>query len=551
MDALSETTVQCSNTSSDDLVPALLPTNPNKNLLWDSFLERDYEGAARAAAKILKDSWALDAIHVAGLSLCGLDRLDEGFEWLCASLSLASPKPDWYANAAIAMMDKKDFIRAMLFVQNGIKDYPDDIRLSYMRGLCMCHAQAWQQAIEFLDLTIALDPSFYHSYVSKGFCLHMLGKYDEAVECYKTVKQEEATPGDYEETINNWACVLLEQGKPRESLDLLNKFYPDSERPGTKYNKSFIYMGLGDWPYGWKLYQERQTVQVKGDQGIPSVEHPLAKSLNDIKGKDLFLFHEQGLGDTLQFVRYAKLLAPMAKTLTIAVPKALHRIMEHFDLETPFTVVSDGKRDEPLFSKCEIAMPMLDAPAFLETTVDTIPTFIPYFKIPQKEINRHQLPDRADLPRIGLVWAGASRPDNIRANSIDKRRSIPFELMDPILQHNDRFDFVSLQMTDHRVDDNRLHQPIRDGFDILDTAAIMMQLDLIITIDSSMAHLAGAINKPVWMMTRYDQCWRWFWDGREDTPWYPTMRLFQQKSHGAWPEVIGRVVDSLKDKYRF
>lgn len=525
-----------------------ITANPNKSMLWDPFLEKDYEGAAKAAAKILKDCWALDAIHVAGLSLCGLDRMEEGFDWLCASLSLAAAKPDWYANAAIAMMDKKDYIRAMLFVQNGIKDFPDDIRLSYMRGLCMCHAQGWQQAIEFLDDTIRVDSTFYHSYVSKGFCLHMLGRYDEAVECYKLVKQEDATEGDFEETINNWACVLLEQGKPKESLDLLNKYYPDSKRPGTIYNKSFIYMGLGDWPKGWHMYRQRQTVQVKGDQGVPLVEHPLAKDLEDIKGKDLFLFHEQGLGDTLQFVRYAKILYPMVKSMTIAVPKPLHRIMEHFDLPEPFTVVSDGEKEQDLFSHCEVAMPMLDAPSMLETNVNNIPNFVPYFKVPQTMIDKHQLMDTCK-PLVGLVWAGASRPDNIRANSIDKRRSIPFDVIDPILQLHHQFQFISLQLPDHRVDDDRLIQPLRDGYDILDTAAVISQLDLVITIDSSLAHLAGAINKPVWMLTRYDQCWRWFWDGRTTTPWYPTMELFQQKSHGAWTEVIERVVQQLKQRH--
>jgi len=523
---------------------SLTPTDYRalKEAMWEAFVERDFEEAARSAASILQSSFALDAIHVAGLSLTSLGRLDEGVDWMCASLSLAAAKADWFANAAIACIEKKDFVHAMLFVQNGHKEFPEDIRLSYMRGLVMCHAQQWDQAIAFLDETLQLDPTFYHSRMSRGFCLHMLGRYDEAIECYQAI--ENAGPVDHEEVINNWACVLLEQAKPLEALALLDTHYPNSKRPGTLYNRSFIYLGMGWWPEAWHRYRTRATIQGIGDQGVPTVSQPIARDLDDIRGRELFLYHEQGLGDSLQFVRYARLLQPYVHRLCIAVPKQLHRLVENLVLDEPFDVVSDAEADKYIFESCDIAIPMLDAPALLDTTVETIPARIPYFSIPDEIISQRLLPDGCN-PKVGLCWAGASRLDNMRAASIDKRRSIPFELMRPILDVP-LLDFVSLQLPDHRVEWSRLLQPLQDGFDLLDTAGVIAQLDLVITIDSAIAHLAGALGKPVWMFSRFDGCWRWLWDGRTDTPWYPTLRIYQQKAHGTWPGVISRVVEDLK-----
>jgi len=540
-----------------------------KEKAWDAFFGKDYEECAKLSARILQDSFALDAIHLAGLSLTALDRNDEGFNWLCASLSLADANAEWYGNAAIACLEKKDYVHAMVFLEQGIKDHPKEVRLHYMRGLCMCHTQTWDNGIRMLDETLALDPTFYHANMSKGFCLHMLGRYDEAIECYRAV-YEVATGADREEAINNHACVLLENSQPHESLALLEGEYPNSTKHGTVYNKSFLYLGMGDWPKAWDMYRLRATVQINGDQGVPVVDQPTAKTFDEIKGKSLFLFHEQGLGDTLQFIRYAQLLQPHVSELIIGVPKALKRIAETLVLERPFTVVSDSNLDKPVFTRCDVALPMLDAPAILQTTTDTIPNGVPYFNIPDAAISANRLPDTCK-PLVGLCWAGASRPENIRAHNIDKRRSVPFAMLEPILVQSDRLQFVSLQLPDHKVDDPRLLQPLcadmdwrgvdihpdtvirnlAEKFDVLDTAAIIAQLDMVITIDSAVMHMAAAIGKPTWMLSRYDNCWRWFWPTDPDdplnwsSPWYPTLRMYRQKAHHTWPEVIERVAADL------
>ncbi len=147
---------------------------------------------------------------------------------------------------------------------------------------------------------------------------------------------------------------------------------------------------------------------------------------------------------------------------------------------------------------------------------------------------------KPELTKIGLCWAGDSRQHDVRAHHIDKRRSIPFEMMEPLLSLE--ANLVSLQMPSHWANDARIiHQPIQDDWDLLDTAALIAQLDLVISVDTSVAHLSAALGKPTWLLSRFDGCWRWFYDGRTTSPWYPSMRIWRQKEHHSWPEVLERV----------
>jgi hypothetical protein len=349
-----------------------------------------------------------------------------------------------------------------------------------------------------------------------------------------------------EEEINDRAYKLWQVGEFEAGFYTLEALV-ESKDPYTTFNRSIFHLGFGMWPKGWEMYRARQLVSpynvgkragtfFQRVQKGTNIEQCWAESIDDIIGKDLFFFHEQGLGDTIQFVRYAKQLCPLVNSLTIAVPPVLGRLFRA--LEGDFKVVTGENPN--LFSHCQVSTPMMDAPALLKTTVNTIPPPIPInIKV------HHELLGGKGRPRIGLVWKGAA-PLQLREDSIDNRRSMTFEQIRPLLSQN-QFQFVSLQMPDQSVVDDRLWQPILSNFDLLDTAGIISQLDLIITIDSSICHLAATIGKPVWMLSRFDQCWRWFWDGRTTSPWYPSLTIFQQKSPGDWSEVIERVAHSLRN----
>lgn len=513
--------------------------------LWDKFTSKEYNTVLALAGEHLRNTDALFYMHVSGLSLIGMGDMVRGMDWTCASLALTEASPDWYANGATACMEQEQYMQAILFLTNGLLVYPEDIKMTYMQGLCHVHVHEWGMAVNFFNRTLELDTSFYHAKLGIGFCYHMLGFYDKAIEQYESITQ--GSSEDMEAVYNNHACVLMELNRQEEALQFLNDKCPGSERPATLFNLSFLYLGLGVWPLGWQLYRYRETVAVTksklfaGGQPapVPKVDQPIARSLQELHGKHVILIHEQGFGDTIMFVRYAQMLEKIADRLTIGVPKPLERLIRNMELQKPFEVITDGGKIE-----CDIAVPMMDAPILFETVLDTIPNTGKYMNVPDDVMQKRMLLTNKRIMRIGLCWAGATRIDNIRANSIDRRRSIPFEMLNSLLCISD-VHFFSLQLSDHHKDHKYLIKVLSDDFDMLDTAAIIEQLDLVITIDSSIAHVAGALGKPVWLLSRFDGCWRWGWRNEQHTPWYSTMRIFRQPEHNSWPVVIEEVKDAL------
>jgi tetratricopeptide (TPR) repeat protein len=532
----------------------MLDFEKTKIAMWQHYADKEYNDALILADKLIGQSFALEAMHVAGLALVRNNQIENGFNWIWSSLSLCEAPIAWYVNAAHALMDpgprltvsrasrteRSDFQRALTILEDGAKRHPDSIWMHYLQGVSLCELQQWDRALAFFDHCIATDPTFHYAQMSKGFTCHMLGRFDEAIDLYSSITN--LNDAELEDVVNNRVSVMVALGQQREALSLSLKELPDSQRDTTLFNRSFAYLGLGHWLQGWECYRHRE---------IDPVEQPIAQTLDDLMGKKVFLFHEQGYGDSLMFLRYAKLLRPIVKHLTIGVPKALHRLVQHLNVPSPVTVVCSEEEDRVVVATCEIAVPMLDCPALFKTTLNTIPRDNPYFAIPQAIIDQHRLP-ATDKPRIGLVWAGAGRTDDIKAHAIDKRRSIPFALLNPMLDLHDQFQFVSLQLADQEVDDDRVLQPlVRHSGDFLDTAGILMQLDLLISIDSSVAHLAGALGRPVWMLSRFDGCWRWLWPEDEtdphyrNTPWYPNTRIFRQVAHNTWAAVIEDVIHAL------
>ena len=519
--------------------------------LWAKFTQKQYNAVLNVLADKIRNAQVLDDIHLTGLCLLGLGRIQEGMDWTCASLALSSPSVEWYTNGATACMEQEQYLHALLFLKNGLEAYPNDIKMTYMQGLCHVNIHEWAMGVASFEKALSMDSSFYPPKLGIGFCYHMLSMYDKALETYTTIIESSVLPPDSDDAEvvhNNYACVLMEQAKQQEALNYLIKNCPGTERPATLYNMAFLYMGLSVWPLGWELYKYRETIVVSKDRlfrgdpasSVPKVEQPLANSLHEIHDKHLLFFHEQGFGDSIQFMRFAKILEPIASKITLAVPKALYRLAQNMRLEKPFDVIFDNSDAVA----CDIALPMLDAPALFGLTRETIPDPGPYLRVPSDMRKQYWLGSTGEGLRVGICWAGAARVHNLRAHSIDRRRSIPFEDIEPLL-YIENVDFFSLQLSEHHKEHPHLSRILEDDFDMLDTAAFVSQMDLVITIDSVIAHLAGALGIPVWLLSRFDGCWRWFWEGEITTPWYSTMRIFRQPAHNTWPDVIAKVGKEL------
>lgn len=389
----------------------------------------------------------------------------------------------------------------------------------YELAKSLANQQVWSESMAVVERTLQCDPEMFDAVMLKGYLLQMQNQFEAAIAWYQQARSGKWTDFQQEILSLDEVGALILMGEPLKALALLEAKIGATTYEKSLYARGYLYVGSGDWPNGW-LYMRHRPTRVS--------ELPIALTIEELADKTLFLFHEQGYGDSLQFLRYAKVLRPLVKHLVIGVPSALKTLTERLDIDGTFEVVSDV--DAPAIAACDISLPMLDPPTLLRTTVDTIPP-------PAKFTGMIRTP-LLSVERIGLVWAGNSREHDPQANLIDQQRSMSFETMAPLLKIPG-YKFVSLMLG--AVDDDRLEQPLGDGATFLDTAQVICGLDLVVTIDSSVAHLAASLGVSVWLLSRKGGCWRWFWDDSTVSPWYPSMRIFRQKQFGEWGEVIRRV----------
>ncbi len=258
------------------------------------------------------------------------------------------------------------------------------------------------------------------------------------------------------------------------------------------------------------------------------------------RGRRVLLFAEQGLGDTLQFLRYVPMVADLAGEVGLEMPGPLRRLAVAVDERVRLADGTDG---------WDVAVPLLHLPWAFGTDRASIPASVPYLRAEPGAVAawRSRL---AGLPglKVGLVWAGEPRPEVPDAHRIDRRRSLPLAALAP-LGGVPGLSFVSLQKGAGAAQALPAGMVLHDWTDELgdfaDTAALMRALDLVISADTSPLHLAGGLGRKVWLLDRYDSCWRWMRE-RDDSPWYPTLRRFRQSAPGAWGDVVARVVEALK-----
>lgn len=348
--------------------------------------------------------------------------------------------------------------------------------------------------------------------------------------------------------LRNMASVIGLRGNIDTALRLVDEAISKHEAtPSAILMKAALLLKIGRWSEGWKCFEARlDTVDVKSGlcyffQGTPRwAGEPL-------NGKVLALVGEQGAGDRIQFVRYASVIKQMGGEVIVHCEPSLKRLFE--TVPGVARVYTGG---EPLARIYDYWISMLSVPNVLATTESSLPSTVPYV-FPDAEACRGWLERLGVWPgmRVGLVWAGNPALGGV-ASFIDSRRSFPLELYGPLLEL-DGVSWFSLQKgpQSRQLDDFSGARQIVDyseeWTDYADTAAFINALDLVITVDTSVAHLAGALGKPVWILSRFDACWRWL-EGRSDSPWYPTARIFTQQRQGEWNKVIDQVVSALQQR---
>lgn len=428
-------------------------------------------------------------------------------------------------------------------------------------------AEGWLRA------ALVLQPDEPTTLNNLGDALRQQDRFDEAVACY--VRATTLVP-DYAEAYDNWGSALFMSGQPeaalayhRRAITLKTDLAVARERLGlalvglnrheeglralrrglaldpdvakARLSEAWVLLALGRLALGWKALEARWIPRPDGPPVVDRHgDHPRWRGRGRLAGRSIVLHAEQGNGDTIQFVRYAPLLARRGARVIVEAQQSLVALLR--SLEGVDTVVPMDTDLPPFDLHC----PLMSLPLGCRTTLETIPAEVPYLSAPPERmaawgerLGAHPVGKR----RIGLAWSG--NPDHAQ----NRARSIPLGRLMPLLNRSDcefhvavtpvsPADRTTLQTLPHVIDHSAALR------DFADTAALLSHMDLVLSVDTSVAHLAGALARPIWVLLPFSAEWRWL-VGRADSPWYPTARLFRQAAPGDWDSVVRAVTGAL------
>ncbi|MEO0827419.1 MAG: TIGR03032 family protein [Cyanobacteria bacterium J06635_15] len=403
----------------------------------------------------------------------------------------------------------------------------------FEQGNAHAHQGQLAAAIEAYRACLALRPDFLPARYNLGVALGDLGQYTAAIAQLTQVLQAEARHGDAHKTL---AYLYGEQNQFTQALfhcEQAVHIHPNDAK--AHYNLGMACLRSGDFHRGWAECEWRWQTPEFTPFNCPQPQWD-GRPMPD---QTLLLHTEQGAGDVIQFIRYLPWVAARCGKLILICTPQLLPLFENMsgidELRTPGDIS---------LQSFDAYLSLMSLPYLAQTTLETIPNTVPYL---QADASRCPLPPASGHPRIGIVWGGSPTHGN------DRNRSTQLQDWLSVLQVPD-LEFYSLQKGD-RVQELAqlpLDLPVRNLDPVIqdygDTAAIVAQLDLVISVDTSVTHLVGALGKPCWTVLSYSADWRWLSD-RDDSPWYPTMRLFWQAQPGDWAGVFDRVATALRETF--
>ena len=469
-----------------------------------------------------------------GRALHDLGKLDEA----AASYRKAiAAKPDYaeaHNNLGNALQDLEKLDEAVASYRKALAIKPDFTVAHNNLGNALKEQEKLDEAVASYLQALAINPDFAEAHSNLGIALKELEKLDEAVASYRKAL---AIKPDLADAHYNLGNTLIELGRLDEavaSLDRALALKPDLA--DAHANIGMLQLLMGDFQNGWEHFTWRWRTK---DFLRPRDYREPFWDGGKLAGKTIFVYPEQGVGDVIQFSRYLPLLAAGGGRVLFEVPKALFRLYAGGGLAE--NLVKAGESPPPF----DCHAPLLDLPRHLKTTAETIPGCSSYLEAAGelKEEWANRLGPLTEF-RVGIAWAG----NPIHKN--DHNRSIEASLFRPLTEIPG-ISIYSLQVGRNgeaaRVFGEGAADLAPHLTDYAETAAAIGNLDLVVSVDTSVAHLAGVLGKPVWTLLAFMPDWRWLLE-RDDSPWYPTMRLFRQEKRGDWRRVIEDVGKALKDR---
>ena len=481
-----------------------------------------------------------------GLHLLGVVRHQQGFhaeavELITKAMAIKPGNADAYSDMGVALAALGRFDDAVVAYRQAIAIRPNFAPAHNNLGNALKNAGKLDEAVSAYRLAIAIKADFAAAHNNLGNALKNAGDFNDAIGAHRraiTIRP------DYAEAHSALGSALSASGRLDEAVAAYRQaitIRPDyAEAHG---GLSVCLLRMGDLRPGFEEYRWRWRVPKYAEE-MPAVSAPLWEG-ESLSGKSILVHCEQGLGDCLQFIRYVRSLSGMAAQVRVFAPQTLVSLFQSIpDIEVlTFAKTYDGA--------CDYHIPLMCLPRLFGTTLETVPADVPYLSPDSTKVERwsQRLSSYKGKIKVGLVWAGNPRihdPDN---NALDRRRSMTLDQFAPLagiadvqyfsLQKGKPSEQAQIPPTGMELADltSELH-------DFEDTGALVTNLDLVISVDTSVVHLAGALARPVWVLSRFDGCWRWL-EEREDSPWYPTARIFRQTAPGGWDDVIARVRNEL------
>jgi tetratricopeptide (TPR) repeat protein len=522
------------------------------------------------AAILAVDPARSDALHLAGLANFQQGRLPEALRLMAAALRADPGSADIHSNYGLALDSNKQPEDALASFDKAIVLKPDHVQALSNRAMTLAALGRTAEALDSWDAALAADPNHVEALHGRGNALLKLKRLDAALADFDRAL---ALRPNIVDVLNNRGGALAQLGRLDEAFEsygrafavdpslpeiLINKGHICADRhqfdealsyyaaaaavprlrPEAEFCASLVQLRLGQFAQGWRQYEWRWQQASWAPQRRNFVA-PLWLGQEALRGRTILLHAEQGFGDTLQFVRYAKRVAALGATVLLEVQPPLKSLLSGSE-----GIAQTFARGE-LLPRFDLHCPLMSLPLACGTALDTIPAEVSYVRAAADRVAhwRARLGEPRSL-RVGIVWAGSAVHKN------NHNRSIAFERFQSLLS-TPGIEFVSLQgelgateaaSLARHTDVVALGGELRD---FADTAAVVSLLDLVVSADTALVHLAGALGAPVWVLVPFSPDFRWLLQ-REDSPWYPTVRLFRQPRFGDWDSVLARVKKALE-----
>jgi hypothetical protein len=487
-------------------------------------------GKFKEGCKLLEKSLQLDpkqtmVFYNLGKAYQNQGQFNESIKAYKKVLDIEPNFTEAYNSLGVSLYSVGKFPEALEYFDHMITASPNDPTGYNGRGICLYALSQYEESLLSLNKALTINKNFPELFNNIGLTLHKLNKFNSAIEHFNQAIQ--INP-NYADAFSNRGLTLQAIKKTAEAKNDFDRCLEiDSKHSDAYWNKALIKIQLGEYEEGWELYEWRWKSFSK--KWARHYKEPLWLGDESLEGKSIFIYPEQGYGDFIQFYRFIPKLQALGAKVILEVPAALISLIRESTTET--LVIESGQKPPRFNFQC----PIMSLPLAFKTRLESIPSSFPYLKTkPEKLFFWETKLEGRYRPRIGIAWSGSSQHKN------DHNRSLKLGTLAPLMSLP--FEFYSLQK-EVRPDDEEFLKtaPIKDFRNYLqdfsDTAALIELMDIVVTVDTSVAHLAGALNKKVCILLPNNADYRWMLN-RKDSPWYPSAQLFRQSDTSDWTEQI-------------